>query len=118
LERFRASGGAPFLRYWSVGGLETVPSRCCSCWRSGDPIREQAMGHGRPVGGLDRPGDPIRPETPLLAAAFAMARWLDGPAGLEGKARDIFYGAGWSLSFCAVLLFRHFYFGDWLPNTY
>ncbi len=110
----------PSFAYWTVGGLETVPFALLLLLALRDQSREQAAGHGRRSAVWIGLATLIRPETPLLAAAFAMGRWFDGPGrDSREKARDIFLWSGTVALFLApFLLFRHFYFGDWLPNTY
>ena len=81
---------APAFAYWSVGALETVPYALV--------LTLAARGHARERRGADGLASAVslgvagllRPETPLIVAAFI------GP----------------------FLLFRRLYFGSWLPNTY
>ncbi len=110
----------PSFAYWSVGALETVPFALLLLLALRDQAREQVRGHGRRSALWIGLASLTRPETPLLAASFALGRWFDGPGkDSRGKLRDIIL---WittvALFLVPFLVFRHFYFGDWLPNTY
>jgi arabinofuranosyltransferase len=103
----------PAFAYWSVGALETVPYALLVTLAAREHARERrGSGTWRSAAWLGI-ASLVRPETPILVAALgadrlrthgfsATARWLSVVAAFFGP----------------FLLFRRFYFGDWLPNTY
>jgi arabinofuranosyltransferase len=110
----------PAFAYWSVGALETVPFTLLLLLALRDQIDEQARGAGGRSAIWLGIASLVRPETPVVAAAFGLGRLLDGPgrtprARVMGLARWMAVIAAFFVPF---LIFRRFYFGDWLPNTW
>ena len=103
----------PAFAYWSVGALETVPYALLVSLAAREHARES-----RGIGSLASAvflgiASLVRPETPLLVLALAADRLRTH--GLSATARWLGVVAAFAGPF---LLFRRFYFGDWLPNTY
>ena len=110
----------PSFAYWSVGALETVPFALLILLALRDQAGEIARGAGRRSALWMGLAALVRPETPVLAAAFLMGRWFDREERvLRRDLRDV---AAWTgvvaLFFLPFLSFRRLYFGAWLPNTY
>ncbi len=96
---------SPAFLYWSVGALETIPFTLLLVLAVRDHERlRSAVWLGRAC--------LTRPETPVVAAAFLIERWI---AKRPGTPRWLAILAAFAVPF---LLFRRVYFGDWLPNTY
>jgi hypothetical protein len=104
---------APPYAYWSVGALETVPFALILTLAAREHARERCGAPGLRSAAWLGVASLIRPETPLIVATLAIDRLHR--RGWAGAARWLgVIGA----IFGPFLIFRRFYFGDWLPNTY
>lgn len=113
---------SPALLYWSVGALETVPFALLITLALRDHGREMRTPSRWPRSALWLGlASLTRPETVLVVAALGLDRLLCARAE-----QRLMAGLRESLRWCAIiaalllpfLLFRHAYFGEWLPNTY
>jgi arabinofuranosyltransferase len=103
----------PAFAYWSVGALETVPYALLLTLAARQHAQERRGVTGFASAVWLGIANLVRPETPLVVALFAADRarthrlaatvkWLGIVAAFVGP----------------FLLFRRWYFGTWLPNTY
>ena len=103
----------PAFAYWSVGALEAVPYALLLSLAARDDAREHrgAAGFSSAIwlglAGL------VRPETPVIVVALAAHR--ASRHGILATLRWIGVAAAFIAPF---YLFRRFYFGSWLPNTF
>ena len=106
--------------YWSVGALETVPFAFVLTLTARAYARERGSGTGVRSALWLGVAALLRPETPLVALAFAADRVLAGAGrGPQERFRDLARWAGVILAIVVpFLVFRRLYFGEWLPNTY
>jgi arabinofuranosyltransferase len=106
------------MTLWSLGGLETALYGllliAALAWTLRSPRRAP---HQFALGLLLSALALTRPEGVLPAAALLAWRWVDRATRREwaGHARVALAAA---LPLAGYLLFRHAYFGEWLPNTY
>lgn len=124
-----ATAGAPLLlaasgpaACWSLGGLETPLFMLLTAlaWRAALDRRPLAAGACGVALAL------TRPEGPLLGGIFALWAALPGARAAAASAPPAQRplrrrGAGLlvlAAGVAAHLLWRHGYYGDWLPNTY
>lgn len=114
----------PSFAYWAVGALETVPYALALTLAVSDFGREMRTSfdsRGRRSAIWLGIASLIRPETPLIVAAFGAYRAVR-PAERASFIRRVLEAFRWGLVvaafFVPFLLFRRFYFGEWLPNTY
>ena len=112
---------SPAFAYWSVGALETVPFTLLVTLATVEElraVRDRAQDGRRSAMWLGL-ASLVRPETPVIVAAFAVDRLLRANGGVRDRVGAV---ARWLVPFVAwfvpFLGLRRLYFGDWLPNTY
>ena len=105
---------------WGVSGLENpllaflLTASAAIALRSGeDEVRMGSIGAGVVAALLAL----TRPDAVLYAAAYPIVRMAVG-RWRPWDRRILVYLAAFTVVFGSYLLFRHAYFGDWVPNTY
>ena len=108
------------VSYWALGGMEA----CAVCLVFAVAFGEQySYENGRRTNPLMLHACLIaiayclRPDGWLVITPFFAACWLDSVR--EGKYRRAFYAPAMLIAVVStVLLARHSYYGEWVPNTY
>jgi hypothetical protein len=107
----------PSFAYWSVGALETVPYALLLVLSFECTLRDR-RGAATMAAALAGLAALTRPEGLLLGGAIAVGYALRADGWRRWARRLIDWHLVVAAMLVPLLVFRRFYFGVWLPNTY
>ena len=111
---------SPAFVCWSVGALETVPFALVLALAARAHTMETRIGRGHRSALWLGIASMLRPETPVVIAALGLHRWWVGrswPVSAQVQQLGAWL-ARIALFYVPFIVFRRWYFGDWLPNTF